>query len=171
MRILGIDPGSRITGFGVIERSGGRVRYVESGCIRTGGGEFAERLKVIFDSLREIVAIYRPGEVAVERVFMHKNADSALKLGQARGAALCAVMAEGLNVSEYSPAEIKQATVGRGNAAKTQVQHMVQALLDLPGVPQADAADALAVALCHLHTGQTLGRMAKRAALAGGWRR
>ncbi len=171
MRILGIDPGSRITGFGIIERSEGRVTYVESGCIRTGNGEFAERLKVIFDSVRDVVAIYRPEEVAIERVFMHKNPDSALKLGQARGAALCAVMAEGLKVSEYTPAEVKQATVGKGNAAKAQIQHMVQALLKLPGTPQEDAADALAVALCHLHTDQTLGRIHGRAASAVGRRR
>ncbi len=166
MRILGIDPGSRLTGFGIIERVEGRTRYVGSGCIRTGGGELAGRLKIIFDSLREIVGSYLPTEVAVERVFMHKNPDSALKLGQARGAALCAVMAEGLAVSEYTPAEIKQATVGKGNAAKEQVQHMVMALLDLPSAPQADAADALAVALCHLHTSQTLGRFTNNNAMA-----
>ena len=171
MRILGIDPGSRITGFGVIEWAGGRVAYVESGCIRTGNGEFAERLKVIFDSVRDVIAIYRPEQVAVERVFMHKNPDSALKLGQARGAALCAVMVEGLKVSEYTPAEVKQATVGKGNAAKSQIQHMVQALLKLPGTPQEDAADALAVALCHLHTDQTAGRFKSQAALTGEWRR
>ncbi|SCZ50125.1 crossover junction endodeoxyribonuclease RuvC [Thiohalomonas denitrificans] len=171
MRILGIDPGSRITGFGIIERVGGRVAYVESGCIRAGTGEFSGRLKVIFDSVRDVVAIYRPEQVAVERVFMHKNPDSALKLGHARGAALCALMMEGLKVSEYTPAEIKQATVGKGNATKAQVQHMIQALLKLPGIPREDAADALAVALCHLHTGQTLGRINRSAALTGGRRR
>ena len=171
MRILGIDPGSRITGFGIIERDGHRVDYVESGCIRTGDGAFAERLKVIFDSVRDVVAVYRPAEVAVERVFMHKNPDSALKLGQARGAALCAVMAEGLKVSEYTPAQIKQATVGKGNAAKGQIQHMVQAMLKLPGIPKEDAADALAVALCHLHTNETLSRLAGRNAVIGGRRR
>lgn len=159
MRILGIDPGSRITGFGIIEQVDGRTLYIDSGCIRTGDGELPARLKVIFDSLREIIATYRPRQVGIERVFMHKNPDSALKLGQARGAALCAVMMEGLEVSEYTPAEIKQATVGKGNAAKVQVQHMVQALLSLPGTPQADAADALAVALCHLHTSQSIGRV------------
>lgn len=158
-RVLGIDPGSRITGFGIIEQSGGRLTYVESGCIRAGEGELAPRLKTIFDGLRDLVGIYAPTEVAIERVFMHRNADSALKLGQARGAAICAVMSQGLTVCEYTPTQIKQATVGKGNAAKTQVQHMVQALLKLPGTPQADAADALAVALCHVHTGQTLERI------------
>ncbi len=159
-RILGIDPGSRITGFGIIERDGNRVVYVESGCIRAGDGDFAGRLKTIYDGLRDIVAIYTPGQVAIEQVFMHRNPDSALKLGQARGAAICAVMSMGLSISEYTPAEIKQATVGKGNAAKEQVQHMVQALLKLPGTPQADAADALAVALCHNHITQTLGHIA-----------
>ena len=160
MRILGIDPGSRITGFGVIELVEGRVAYVESGCIRAGDGDFAGRLKTIYDSLRDIVGIYAPEEVAIEQVFMHRNPDSALKLGQARGAAICAVMSMGLQVSEYTPAEIKKATVGKGNAAKTQVQHMVQALLRLPGTPQEDAADALAAALCHNHTRQTLSQIA-----------
>jgi len=160
LRILGIDPGSRITGFGVIEREGSRVVYVESGCIRAGDGDFAGRLKTIFDGLRDIVALYAPEQVAIEQVFMHRNPDSALKLGQARGAAICAVMSMGLNISEYTPSEIKQATVGKGNAAKEQVQHMVTAMLKLPGTPQADAADALAVALCHNHTSQTLGHIA-----------
>lgn len=156
MRILGIDPGSRITGFGVIELGAGRPLYIGSGCVRTGEGELPERLKVIFDSLCEIIETYQPTEVAIERVFMHRNPDSALKLGQARGAALCAVMTRNLPVNEYSPAEIKQAVVGRGNAAKEQIQHMVTSLLQLPASPQADAADALAAALCHAHTGQTL---------------
>jgi len=160
LRILGIDPGSRITGFGIIEREGNRVVYVESGCIRAGDGDFAGRLKTIFDGLRDIVSIYAPEQVAIEQVFMHRNPDSALKLGQARGAAICAVMSMGLNISEYTPSEIKQATVGKGNAAKEQVQHMVTAMLKLPGTPQADAADALAVALCHNHTAQTLGHIA-----------
>lgn len=158
-RILGIDPGSRITGFGIIEQLDGRLTYVESGCIRAGDGDFAGRLKTIYDGLRDIVTIYAPEQVAIEQVFMHRNPDSALKLGQARGAAICAVMSMGLELSEYTPAEIKQATVGKGNAAKEQVQHMVQALLKLPGMPQADAADALAVALCHTHTKQTLGNV------------
>lgn len=167
-RILGIDPGSRITGFGILEKRDGRTVYVESGCVRAGDGDFAGRLKTIFDGISDIVRIYAPDVAAIEKVFMHRNADSALKLGQARGAAICALMAAGLEVREYSPSEIKQATVGKGNAAKEQVQHMVQALLKLPAVPQADAADALAVALCHLHTGQTLGRVAGARRARGG---
>ena len=158
-RILGIDPGSRITGFGIVECVAGRTTYIESGCIRLGNGDFPQRLKSVFDGLCEVVATYAPTEVAIERVFMHRNPDSALKLGQARGAAICAVMTENLPLHEYSPAEIKQAIVGKGNATKVQVQHMVKVLLNLPGTPQEDAADALAVALCYAHTGQTLGQM------------
>lgn len=158
-RILGIDPGSRITGFGIIELEGRRLSYVQSGCIRAGDGDFAGRLKTIYDGLCEIVEVYTPTQVAIEQVFMHRNPDSALKLGQARGAAICAVMSKGLTISEYTPAEIKKATVGKGNAAKEQVQHMVQMLLKLPGMPQADAADALAVALCHNNTSQTLSHL------------
>ncbi len=169
-RILGIDPGSRITGFGVLERHGLRVNYIDSGCIRAGEGEFVPRLKVIFDGVRDLIRIYAPQELAIERVFMHRNPDSALKLGQARGAALCAALAEGLLIHEYTPAEIKQAIVGRGQATKEQIQHMIQALLELPGTPQADAADALAVALTHHHVGETRARLA--AAGAGQvWRR
>jgi crossover junction endodeoxyribonuclease RuvC len=159
IRILGIDPGSRITGFGIIELEGRKLSYVQSGCIRAGDGDFAYRLKTIYDGLCEIVEIYTPDQVAIEQVFMHRNPDSALKLGQARGAAICAVMSKGLTISEYTPAEIKKATVGKGNAAKEQVQHMVQMLLKLPGMPQADAADALAVALCHNNTSQTLSHL------------
>jgi crossover junction endodeoxyribonuclease RuvC len=171
MRILGIDPGSRITGFGLIEREGSQLRYVESGCIRAGDGDFPERLKTIFEGISEVIRIYAPEQVAIEQVFMHRNPDSALKLGQARGAAICAVMMLGLPLSEYSPAEIKKATVGRGNAAKEQVQHMVTALLKLPGIPQADAADALAVAMCHSHVGQTLKQIgAARGAKRGRYR-
>lgn len=167
-RILGIDPGSRITGFGIVERQGGRTVYIESGCVRAGDGDFPGRLKTIFEGISDVVRIYAPEAAAIEKVFMHRNADSALKLGQARGAAICALTAAGLGVNEYSPSEIKQATVGKGNAAKEQVQHMVQALLKLPAVPQADAADALAVALCHFHTGHTLGRVAGARKARGG---
>jgi crossover junction endodeoxyribonuclease RuvC len=163
MRILGIDPGSRITGFGIVERIGTRIAYVESGCIRAGDGEFTGRLKTIFDGVRDLIRIYHPTHVAIEKVFMHRNADSALKLAQARGAALCAALTSELPISEYTPTEIKQATVGKGNAAKEQVQHMIRALLGLPGTPQADAADALAVALCHAHTDQTLSRLTAKA--------
>lgn len=155
-RILGIDPGSRITGFGIVELEGQQHQYVTSGCIRTQGDVLAERLKEIFDGLLEIVATYQPDEMVIERVFMHRNADSALKLGQARGAAICACTTQSIPVHEYSPREIKQAVVGKGSASKEQVQHMVQAMLSLNACPQADAADALAAALCHLQMGQIL---------------
>jgi len=151
-RILGIDPGSRITGYGVIDMDGARTEYVASGCVQTGGGALPERLRVIFESITELVTTHRPDEMAIEQVFMHRNADSALKLGQARGAAICAGVHHALEVSEYSPREIKLAVVGKGGAAKEQVQHMIRAILRLSATPQADAADALAVALCHGNT-------------------
>lgn len=162
--ILGIDPGSRITGFGLIGVDGNKLQYIESGCIRTGGGEFPERLKIIFEEMVTVVEAYSPDVVAIERVFMHRNPDSALKLGQARGAAICAAVTKGLKVSEYSPAEIKRATVGKGNAKKEQVQHMVTGLLNLSATPQEDAADALAIAICHANTG---GVMSQISAAAG----
>lgn len=151
-RILGIDPGSRITGYGIIEAVGGRNTYVASGCVRIEATALPERLKIIFDAVSELVSRYDPEEMAIESVFVRRNADSALKLGQARGAAICAGVNGALAVSEYSPREIKQAIVGRGGADKEQVQHMVRALLGLSDTPQADAADALAVALCHGNT-------------------
>lgn len=151
MRILGIDPGSRVTGFGVIESRDESPRYVASGCVRADSGDFPTRLKLIFDGVREIIATYAPESLAVERVFFARNPDSALKLGQARGAAICAAVAAGLTVVEYSALEVKQAVVGVGHARKEQVQHMVRALLGLSAEPQADAADALACALCHAH--------------------
>ncbi len=162
MRILGIDPGSRITGFGVIEIQQGRISYVTSGCIKVAGKAFPERLKEVFDGVLQISQHYRPNCMAIEKVFVHKNVDSALKLGQARGAAICAVMHNELPVYEYAPTEIKQAVVGKGRASKEQVQHMVAALLKLPGMPQADAADALAIALCHAHTNSTLHRLGRK---------
>jgi crossover junction endodeoxyribonuclease RuvC len=158
--ILGIDPGSQITGYGVIRMTGHHSRYLDSGCIRTFSGHpLPERLKIIFESVSRIITLYQPDEMAVEQVFMHRNPDSALKLGQARGAAICAGVMADLAVSEYAPRAIKQAVVGSGAATKEQVQHMVRALLELAVPPQADAADALAVALCHGHTRQTLGRL------------
>ncbi len=156
IRILGIDPGSRVTGFGVIDVSGARVSYVASGCVRTTDGTLPERLKTIYEGIAEVVRSYQPLEMAIENVFMQKNAASALKLGQARGAAICAVITQAVDVHEYSPTQIKQAVVGRGHADKVQVQHMVTALLKLPEPPQADAADALACALCHSNTRQSL---------------
>jgi crossover junction endodeoxyribonuclease RuvC len=158
-RILGIDPGSNITGYGIIDTKGSHNLYLDCGCIRSPGGRpLAERLKTIFESIHELITLHQPDEVAVEQVFMHRNADAALKLGQARGAAICAAAVKGLAVSEYAPRSIKLAVVGHGGAAKEQVQHMVIALLKLTVRPQADAADALAVALCHSHTRQTLQR-------------
>jgi crossover junction endodeoxyribonuclease RuvC len=152
MRVLGIDPGSRVTGFGVVQvlRSG-RLQYITSGCIRAPARELADRLKVIYDGVNEIIATFEPTVFAAERVFMARNADSALKLGQARGAALCAGINGGLAVNEYSATEIKSAVVGRGRADKRQVQHMIRVLLDLNRVPPTDAADALACAICHAH--------------------
>lgn len=153
MRVLGIDPGSRVTGYGIIDTDGRRHAYVDSGCIRTQGQEMPLRLKQIFDSVSELMLRYRPDQMAIEQVFMAKNPDSALKLGQARGAAICAAMSRLEGCSEYSPRQIKQAVVGTGGADKAQVQHMVTALLSLNATPQSDAADALAVALCHAHSG------------------
>lgn len=171
-RILGIDPGSRVTGYGLIEVRGRESRHLASGCVRMEHSEFPERLRAIFDGLGRIVAEYRPTEVAIEKVFVQRNVDSALKLGQARGAALCAVMQQSVSVAEYSPAEIKQALVGRGGATKQQVQHMVKTLLRLDATPAADAADALACALCHSHTRATLARLPVmvRGLRAGRWR-
>jgi crossover junction endodeoxyribonuclease RuvC len=157
--ILGIDPGSRVTGFGVIRADGARLQYLGSGCIRVADEELPGRLKRIFDCITEIIEEHRPTELAIEQVFMAKSAGSALKLGQARGAAIVAAVRLGLPVFEYSARRIKQSVVGTGAAEKEQVQHMVRALLKLPAHPQADAADALAAALCHAHTRQSLGRL------------
>ncbi len=160
-RILGIDPGSRVTGFGVIETHGSENRYVASGCIRVRGDALAERLREIFEGVSEIVQAYSPVEMAIEKVFVKRNVDSALKLGQARGAAIVAAVNGALPVHEYTPAQVKQAVVGKGNATKEQVQHMIRSLLGLPGVPQADAADALAIALCHTHRQRSLIHIAR----------
>jgi crossover junction endodeoxyribonuclease RuvC len=153
LRILGLDPGSRRTGYGVIERRGADWVHVAHGCVTvTAVGEsLPERLRVIFESLRELIATHVPGEVAIERVFVNRNVDSALKLGQARGAALCAVP-KGLPVFEYAPRAIKLALVGSGAAEKAQVAHMIRTLLRLQERITADASDALAVAVCHAHS-------------------
>ena len=161
MRILGIDPGSRFTGFGIIEVHGDHAVCITHGVIKTGGGEFPQRLGVIFSDLQDIIRDHRPQQVAVESVFISRNPNSALKLGQARGAAICAAIARGLPVSEYSPRSVKQAIVGRGSADKVQVKHMVAVLLQMKEDIAEDAADALAVALCHQHTQQTTDRMRK----------
>ncbi len=154
-RILGIDPGSRLTGFGIIEIESRRIVYVASGCIRTQETGLDGRLREIFEGVGEVLKEYRPEVMAIETVFVRHNVASALKLGQARGAAICAVATRGVPCHEYSPTQIKQAVVGRGNAAKAQVQHMIRSLLALPSMPQADACDALACALCHAHHWQT----------------
>ena len=153
LRILGLDPGSRRTGYGVIERRGADWVHVAHGCVTVPGVEesLAERLRVIFEGLRELIASFTPGEVAIERVFVNRNVDSALKLGQARGAALCAVP-KGLPVFEYAPRAIKLALVGSGAAEKEQVAHMIRTLLSLQGRIGPDASDALAVAVCHAHS-------------------
>lgn len=158
MRILGIDPGSRITGYGILELRGSRFVCLVNGCIRTQQDHLAGRLKHIHIGLAELIERYAPQEVAVESVFVHRNVDSALKLGQARGSAISCAALHSLAISEYTPAEIKKAVVGRGNAAKAQVQHMVSAILGLNKSPQADAADALAVAICHGHQRTSLTR-------------
>ena len=154
--ILGIDPGSRKTGFGIINVVGNRHEYITSGVIRLSDQDLPDRLNVIYQSLNEIIAIHCPQYVAVEQVFMAKNAGSALKLGQARGAAIVACVARGLDVAEYSARQIKQAVVGSGAANKEQVQHMVKVLLNLPDIPQEDAADALGAAICHANTQASL---------------
>jgi crossover junction endodeoxyribonuclease RuvC len=160
VRILGIDPGLRITGFGIIEALGNQLRYVTSGCIKTpNGGELPQRLKTILDGLGEVIIQHRPQQVAVEKVFVNVNPQSTLLLGQARGAAICAAVARALPVAEYTALQVKQAVVGHGKAAKDQVQHMVRRLLCLPGDPSPDAADALACAICHAHGGQGLGTL------------
>ena len=159
MRILGVDPGSRMTGVGIIEVNGDRVSPVFYGVIKAGGGEFTERLGIIFSELQQLIKEHKPDEAAIESVFVAHNAASAIKLGQARGAAVCAAISCDVPVSDYSPRSIKQAIVGRGGADKAQVQHMVGILLGISGPIQNDAADALAVALCHQHTSHTLARM------------
>lgn len=153
MIILGIDPGSRKTGYGIISKQGNRLIHVDNGAIFTQSAkDFPERLERIFTGLSEIIAQYRPEVVAVEDVFLAKNAQSALKLGQARGAAIVAAVNVGLPVHEYTAMQVKQAVVGTGRAEKTQVQQMIKALLNLPEVAQEDASDALAVAICHAHS-------------------
>lgn len=163
-RILGIDPGSRFTGFGVLDFVGDRASYVASGTIKSPDGSFPERLKKIFDSVSDVVVQYQPDIVAIESVFMAKNAGSALKLGHARSAAICATFAFDIEVFEYAPREIKQAVVG--TASKDQVQHMVVSLLQLDGVPASDAADALAAAICHGHQRRLQSRLGAQQATA-----
>ncbi|WP_347987131.1 crossover junction endodeoxyribonuclease RuvC [Methylomonas sp. AM2-LC] len=163
IRILGIDPGSRITGYGVVESSSQGLRYIASGCIRIQAVDFPQRLKQIFDGVSEIISLYKPQQMAIEQVFMHKNADSALKLGQARGAAICAGTHQDLPVFEYAARQVKQTLVGKGSAEKQQVQYMVKILLGIQGNMQIDASDALAISLCHARHLDIVGRMQKAA--------
>lgn len=152
MNILGIDPGSRITGLGVVAVEGDELRCVHSESVRAGAGELGERLRVIFDAVTAVVERYRPEAVAVEQVFVAQNARSALVLGHARGSAMCAALTRSVPVAEYSARQIKLAVVGSGGASKEQVQHMVRVLLGMNAPPPADAADALACAICHINT-------------------
>ena len=146
----------QVTGFGIVEFSNNKLLYVASGCVKSGAGDLATRLKAILEGLNQVIAAHAPGQVAVEKVFVNANPQSTLALGQARGTAICAAVIAGLPVSEYTALQVKQSVVGNGHAAKEQVQHMVKRLLSLPGDPAPDAADALACAICHAH-GSRLG--------------
>ena len=157
MRILGIDPGLRVTGFGVIDVSGHRLAYVTSGVIRTPTADLATRLGTIFQGVSTLVREHAPDQAAIEQVFVNVNPQSTLLLGQARGAAICGLVAGGLPVAEYTALQLKQAVVGYGRATKSQMQEMVTRLLNLTGQPGSDAADALGMAICHAHSGNTLG--------------
>lgn len=169
VRILGIDPGSRTTGFGVIDVVGRNYHYVASGCIRTiAGDELAGRIAIIVQHLDEIIETYRPNQAAVEQVFVNVNPKATLMLGQARGAAIAALVLRGLPVHEYTALQVKQSVVGQGKAAKAQVQHMVVQMLKLSGTPQADAADGLAVALTHALRGHGLAGRLGGLAIKGG---
>ena len=165
--IIGIDPGSRLTGYGIIEKDGQKLKFIDAGTIRTETTEMPERLKRIFAGVERIVKFHGPTEAAVEQVFMAKNPDSALKLGQARGAAIAALVNLDLQVAEYSARQIKQSVVGYGAADKEQVQMMVMKLLNLSIKPQQDAADALAAAICHAHASRSMSKLAVLNALGG----
>ena len=159
-RILGIDPGLRSTGFGVIDKAGNTLAYVASGCIKTdAAGSLPQRIKTLLDGIAEIISTYEPQQAAVEIVFVNVNPQSTLLLGQARGAAISALVTANLPVAEYTALQVKQAVVGHGKAAKEQVQHMVTRLLNLSGTPSTDAADALACAIAHAHGGQGMGSL------------
>lgn len=170
MKILGIDPGLRTTGFGVISKQGSKLVYVASGTIKTPDADLPQRLRTILSGVSEIIRTYSPDCAAIEKVFVNVNPQSTLLLGQARGAAICALVSAELAVAEYTALQIKQAVVGHGKAQKQQVQDMVQRLLMLTGMPSPDAADALGVAICHAHSGEalvTLGGLAPTLAKKG----
>ena len=166
--ILGIDPGLRVTGYGVIVKTGSALSYVSSGCIKSTVGELPDRIKTIFSGVNEVISRFSPGEVAVEKVFVNVNPQSTLLLGQARGAAISAAVSCDLPVAEYTALQVKQAVVGKGHAKKEQVQEMVKRLLKLPGYPSPDAADALACAICHAHGGQMGGMTTRGYRVKGG---
>ena len=174
MIVLGIDPGSRITGYGVLDVSLAQPRYIASGCIRIRNDDLAQKLAQVYAGVAELIAMYRPAEFAIEQVFMSRNADSALKLGQARGTAIVCAANHGLPVYEYGPKQVKQAVTGTGGADKQQVQHMVTAVLGLSDTPQVDAADALAIALTHGHARMGLVQQGsfggRRRSTKQGWR-
>ena len=151
IRIIGIDPGSRITGYGLVDTDGFRHKYVSSGFIQIKADTLGDKLGIIFSEVSKIVSTWQPQSMAIEQVFVKHNVDSALKLGQARGAAICAGVQAELPIGEYTPRAIKKAVVGSGAADKQQVQHMIQRLLGLDELPQSDEADALAIAICHAH--------------------
>lgn len=168
--IIGIDPGSRVTGYGIVACRGGELRYLGSGCVHTGSGPLAERLRNIYSAVTQLVEQFRPGVMAVEETFLSKNVQSTVKLSEARASAMVAGANLGLQVFEYTPRQIKQAVVGYGAAEKQQVQFMVRQILHLDGVPQSDAADALACAICHAFTYKTVAAMSLRAAVSPAWK-
>src|SRR5260221_14153114 len=165
VRILGIDPGLRVTGFGVIEIDGASLTYIASGCVKSGNADLSDRLKTILAGLREIIGEHRPQQVALEKVFVNVNPASTLALGQARGTAICAAVDAGLPVAEYTALQVKQAVVGNGHAKKEQGQEMVKRLLGPAGAPSADAADAPPCAICHAHGGHGPGATPTRGRL------
>ncbi len=163
MRIIGIDPGSRSTGYGILDSDGPKLHHVASGFVHSAGGTWPQRLLTIFDALGDLIRTHAPDEFAIEQVFVHRNVASALKLGQARGVAILAGATHSLDIHEYSPNEIKQAVSGRGHASKQQIQHMIRMLLSLPEPLQPDRADALATAICHAHLRTSFARRARLA--------
>ena len=168
IRIIGVDPGSRSTGYGIVDSREARLVHVASGYVRSADGGWSDRLRTIFDQLGTVIDAHAPGELVIEKVFMHRNPASALKLGQARGVAILAGATRALPVHEYSPNEIKQAVTGKGHASKEQIQYMTRVLLGLREPPQSDQADALAVAICHAHMRTAMARRARVIASAAG---